>query len=113
MDWATIIASATVSLISVLGAGGVLASRIQRRNIESQTGVNEAERLLKQSQIEINLSQEVRQLLQVYSDDSKKARQEAEKANSRAEKAEGRVDFLIDYFREQGYAIPEFPSNLQ
>lgn len=121
MDWGNF--GGVLNLIALLiGGGGIVAlflANAQRKQIHSQTNSTDAEAALKRAQVEISLSTEARELLKVYSNDSKtareeaaKARQEAAEADARARLAKGQLNFIVDYLRANGIDIPDYPNYL-
>lgn len=108
MDISTrvIIAQLLITFITGGGLLGLLLYRTRVRNIDSSTELNKAK-------IEINLSQEAREILQVWKDNAVRAEQKAERAEKNEEILEGRIDFLIFHMRRSGMTIPDWPERLR
>lgn len=95
----SVLVSALVALFSGGGLVALLLAPRRSNQIKADTG-------LTQAQIEINLSKEARELLEVYKADNIVWRR-------RTEKAEAKVEFLVSHYRSQRLDIPDWPERLR
>jgi len=95
----SILVSALVALFSGGGLVALILAPKRSNQIKADTG-------LTQAQIEINLSKEARELLEIYREDNAEWRR-------KTEKAEAKLDFLVSHLRQQRLDIPEWPERLR
>jgi len=95
----SILVSALVALFSGGGLVALLLAPKRSNQIKADTG-------LTQAQIEINLSKEARELLEVYKEDNAALRR-------RTERAEAKLEFLVSHLRQQRLDIPDWPERLK
>ncbi len=112
-DWVVALTTVMVALAGGLGGAGWINYRAQKRRLNSDSDVADANAQLIEGQLTIQVSQEARQLLSLYRTDSIDARSEAAEAKRIAVIDRRRTEFLIEYLRTQGIAVPEFPEALR